>query len=120
MDIIKEASGKKAKNIRLIVGLIVSGVVLIAGLIVGFAIFRRHRQKKRLTAKTTVNLTSINKDLERGAGPRRFSYNELASATYNFSNERKLGEGGFGAVYKGYLTDLDIPIAVKKISRGSK
>jgi hypothetical protein len=92
MDIIKETSGKKAKNIRLIVGLIVSGVVLIAGLIVGFAIIRRHRQKKRPTAETIVNLTSINEDLERGAGPRRFSYNELASATYNFSNERKLGE----------------------------
>ncbi|KAE8010475.1 hypothetical protein FH972_006843 [Carpinus fangiana] len=71
MDIIKETSGKKAKNIRLIVGLIVSGVVLIAGLIVGFAIFRRHRQKKRPTVETTVNLTSINEDLERGAGPRR-------------------------------------------------
>jgi serine/threonine protein kinase len=32
--------------------------------------------------------------------------------------ERKLGEGGFGAVYKGYLTGLDMLIAVKKISRG--
>ncbi|XP_062144929.1 L-type lectin-domain containing receptor kinase IX.1-like [Alnus glutinosa] len=116
---IKETSGKKAKNIRLIVGLTVSGGVLIAGLIVAFAIFWRHKQKKR-TTEETANLTSINDDLERGAGPRRFSYNELALATYNFSNERKLGEGGFGAVYKGYLTDLDIPIAVKKISRGSK
>jgi serine/threonine protein kinase len=32
-----------------------------------------------------------------------------------------LGQGGFGAVYKGYLTDhLDMPIAVKKISRELK
>ena len=119
LDIIKEASGKKAKNIRLIVGLTVFGGVLIAGLIVAFAIFWRHRQKRRATVET-VNLTLINEDLERGTGPRRFSYNELASATYNFSNERKLGEGGFGTVYKGYLTDLDIPIAVKKISRASR
>jgi hypothetical protein len=119
LDIITEASGKKAKNIRLTLGLTVFGGVLIAGLIIAFAIFWRHRQKRRATVET-VNLTSINEDLERGTGPRRFSYNELASATYNFSNERKLGEGGFGTVYKGHLTDLDIPIAVKKISRASR
>uniref|UniRef100_A0A2N9HA57 Protein kinase domain-containing protein n=1 Tax=Fagus sylvatica TaxID=28930 RepID=A0A2N9HA57_FAGSY len=41
-------------------------------------------------------------------------------STNNFSNERKLGQGGFGGVYKGYLTDLDMLIAVKKISRGSR
>ncbi|XP_059435422.1 L-type lectin-domain containing receptor kinase IX.1-like [Corylus avellana] len=123
---VKEKSGKKAKNIRLIVGLTASGGILIAGLIVAFAIFLRHKQKRRVTAQKkgeteeTVNLASINGVLERGAGPRRFSYNELVSATYNFSNERKLGEGGFGAVYKGYLINLDIPIAVKKISKGSK
>ncbi|KAJ9177469.1 hypothetical protein P3X46_012685 [Hevea brasiliensis] len=68
----------------------------------------------------TVNLTSINEDLERGAIPRRCSYTDLVSATNSFSNERKLGEGGFGAIYKGYLAYLDVAVAVKKISRGSK
>jgi hypothetical protein len=120
------ASGKKEKSTRLIMGLAASGSVLIVGSVIAFAIFWRHKQKRRVTVQKrgeteeTVNLASINGDLERGAGPRRFSYNELVSATCNFSNERKLGEGGFGAVYKGYLIDLDIPIAVKKISKGSK
>jgi hypothetical protein len=123
---IKGTSGKKEKSTRLIMGLAASGSVLIVGSVIAFAIFWRHKQKRRVTVQKrgeteeTVNLASINDDLERGAGPRRFSYNELVSATYNFSNERKLGEGGFGAVYKGYLIDLDIPIAVKKISKGSK
>ncbi|XP_059440031.1 L-type lectin-domain containing receptor kinase IX.1-like [Corylus avellana] len=116
---IKETNGKNVKKKRLVVGLTVSVGVLIAGAIITFVVLWTWKGKKKEKAET-VNLTSINDDLERGAGPRRFSYDELASATYNFSNERKLGEGGFGAVYKGHFIDLDMPIAVKKISRGSK
>ncbi|KZV43150.1 hypothetical protein F511_07965 [Dorcoceras hygrometricum] len=42
--------------------------------------------------------------------PTRFSYEELASATDNFT--KKLGEGGFGSVYEGTLKDGE-RIAVK-------
>ena len=113
---IKETSGNKARNISLIVGM----TVMVVGMIViAFVILWIRKGKKKETAKL-VNLTSINDALERGAGPRRFLYGDLVSATNNFSNERKLGQGGFGAVYKGYLTDSDMLIAVKKISRGSK
>lgn len=33
-------------------------------------------------------------------GPKNFSYRDLKSATKNFNKENKLGEGGFGAIYK--------------------
>jgi hypothetical protein len=33
-------------------------------------------------------------------GPTSFHYNDLKAATNNFSEESKLGEGGFGDVYK--------------------
>ncbi|KAK4410113.1 L-type lectin-domain containing receptor kinase IX.1 [Sesamum angolense] len=114
---IAESKGK----IGLILGLTLSGSVLAAGVIVVFVVWRkrRHGVRNRNTPEG-VNLTSINDDLERGAGPRRFSYKDLAFATNNFSDERKLGEGGFGGVYKGHLIDLDMPIAVKKFSRRSK
>lgn len=36
-------------------------------------------------------------------GPNRYSYKDLKSATMNFSEENKLGEGGFGDVYKVYI-----------------
>ncbi|KAE8732870.1 L-type lectin-domain containing receptor kinase IX.1 [Hibiscus syriacus] len=87
------------------------------GTVVAFIIWRRKKHVKRRTLETT-NLTSMNDDLERGAGPRRFSYRDLASATNNFSEHRKLGEGGFGAVCWGYLNDLGMEVAVKRISIG--
>ncbi|KAB1200351.1 L-type lectin-domain containing receptor kinase IX.1 [Morella rubra] len=112
-------SGQKQKNKKVIVYLIDACGVLIVGVIIASAIFYRLKQKSRESVEAK-NLTSINDDLERGAGPRSFSYDDLASATNNFSSERKLGEGGFGAVFKEYLTDVDMPIAVKKISKGSR
>ncbi|KAM0865128.1 hypothetical protein ACQ4PT_043473 [Festuca glaucescens] len=53
------------------------------------------------------------------SGPRRFGYAELASATKNFSEERKLGQGGFGAVYRGFLKELGLKVAIKRVSKGS-
>ncbi|XVE88512.1 hypothetical protein DITRI_Ditri19aG0075100 [Diplodiscus trichospermus] len=40
-----------------------------------------------------------------GPKPNTFSYSELKAATEGFSPSNKLGEGGFGAVYKGSLAD---------------
>ncbi|KAL6331677.1 hypothetical protein AAG906_014327 [Vitis piasezkii] len=45
---------------------------------------------------------------------RIFSYKELYTATNGFSEENKLGEGGFGSVYWGKTTD-GLQIAVKKL-----
>ncbi|GLJ19716.1 hypothetical protein SUGI_0357190 [Cryptomeria japonica] len=44
-----------------------------------------------------------------------FSLEMLVEATKNFHNKNKLGEGGFGAVYKGTTKDGN-EIAVKKLS----
>ncbi|KAD6453700.1 hypothetical protein E3N88_08406 [Mikania micrantha] len=67
-----------------------------------------------------VALTSINEELEHSTGPKRFALRYLALATNNFSDDLKLGEGGFGCVYKGLLSREDSIVAVKKISQGSK
>nr|GLL28596.1 L-type lectin-domain containing receptor kinase IX.1-like [Ipomoea trifida] len=54
------------------------------------------------------------------SGPKKFSYTELETATNNFAEEQKLGEGGFGGVYRGFLSSLNLYVAVKRISSGSK
>uniref|UniRef100_A0A6N2M8A2 Receptor-like serine/threonine-protein kinase n=1 Tax=Salix viminalis TaxID=40686 RepID=A0A6N2M8A2_SALVM len=48
-----------------------------------------------------------------------FDLGTLACATNNFSDENKLGEGGFGSVYKGTLEDRRA-VAVKRLSKNSR
>ncbi|KAF5472083.1 hypothetical protein F2P56_008826 [Juglans regia] len=47
-----------------------------------------------------------------------FNFNCVVAATNNFCEENKLGEGGFGAVYKGNIPGGQ-EIAVKRLSRRS-
>ncbi|OVA09214.1 Protein kinase domain [Macleaya cordata] len=47
-----------------------------------------------------------------------FNFHTVRAATNNFSNANKLGQGGFGSVYKGILLDGQ-EIAVKKLSENS-
>lgn len=49
----------------------------------------------------------------------RFSYRELVRATSNFDQGNKIGEGGYGPVYKGTLKDGTV-IAVKVLSLHSR
>ncbi|XP_077212752.1 putative LRR receptor-like serine/threonine-protein kinase At1g53440 [Tasmannia lanceolata] len=48
-----------------------------------------------------------------------FSLKQIKAATNNFNPANKIGEGGFGPVYKGILSDGTI-IAVKQLSSKSK
>ncbi|KAH1048299.1 hypothetical protein J1N35_039083 [Gossypium stocksii] len=54
-----------------------------------------------------------------GPRPNTFSYAELRAATDDFSPSNKLGEGGYGAVYKGTLSDERV-VAVKQLSVASQ
>ncbi|XP_048592576.1 probable LRR receptor-like serine/threonine-protein kinase At1g29720 [Brassica napus] len=48
-----------------------------------------------------------------------FTWRQLQAATNNFDQANKLGEGGFGSVFKGELTDGTI-VAVKQLSSKSR
>ncbi|KAM6552391.1 hypothetical protein CsatB_002199 [Cannabis sativa] len=48
-----------------------------------------------------------------------FSFRQIKAATNNFHPENKIGEGGFGSVFKGVLLDGTL-IAVKQLSSKSK
>ncbi|XP_027361999.1 probable L-type lectin-domain containing receptor kinase S.5 [Abrus precatorius] len=49
--------------------------------------------------------------------PREFRFQELKKATNNFDERHKLGQGGYGVVYRGTLPREKLEVAVKKFSR---
>ncbi|XP_074296050.1 putative LRR receptor-like serine/threonine-protein kinase At1g56130 isoform X3 [Silene latifolia] len=100
------SSTTNAKRTGVIVGVVVS-VVVIA--LLSFAGCWYIRRKRRLRA-TEDELLGIN--------AKTFSYAELRSATGDFNSSNKLGEGGFGPVFKGVLSDGRI-VAVKQLSVAS-
>ncbi|XP_026432691.1 cysteine-rich receptor-like protein kinase 10 isoform X2 [Papaver somniferum] len=53
-----------------------------------------------------------------GTESLQFNFSTICVATNNFSEANKLGQGGFGSVYKGTLSDMQ-EIAVKRLSKNS-
>lgn len=110
---------EKTRSILAIsLGTSISVVVCSMGLVWYLLHFRSRRSKKEREKKLDYNV-SIDCEFEKGRGPRRFRYNELVGATKNFVLERKLGEGGFGAVYQGFLKDQNLDVAIKRVAKGS-
>ncbi|XP_054788445.1 G-type lectin S-receptor-like serine/threonine-protein kinase SD2-5 [Prosopis cineraria] len=105
-------SNERSKN-RTIVAVIFALSTLPVILVVSYLGFRYCRRKPKLDDPSGEyseddvvllrNLTGL---------PTRFSYKDLEIATNNFSV--KLGQGGFGSVYKGILPD-GTHVAVKKL-----
>ncbi|KDP28896.1 hypothetical protein JCGZ_14667 [Jatropha curcas] len=59
---------------------------------------------------------------ERAHNLREFSFSELRRATNDFSRQLKIGEGGFGMVYKGSIKPAGgngdpVVVAIKKLNR---
>lgn len=63
-----------------------------------------------------VYASSNNSRHERQAGRVRFTIEEIYKATNNFSPSAKIGQGGFGTVYKGRLDDGTL-VAIKRAKK---
>ncbi|XP_024019466.1 probable leucine-rich repeat receptor-like serine/threonine-protein kinase At3g14840 isoform X2 [Morus notabilis] len=96
-------------SVGAIVGIVV-GSLLVVLLIIG-VLWRKCCQRR----KTTLEQDLKGVDLKTG----KFTLRQIKAATNNFDVANKIGEGGFGPVYKGVLYDGAI-IAVKQLSSKSK
>eukprot|EP01018_Ginkgo_biloba_P010320 Gb_18715 [translate_table: standard] len=95
---------------------IVLGVISGLGVVLCFSFMLWKKMKRR---KSKFSSADEDEDLKNlSARANTFSLTELKIATNNFNIENKIGEGGFGAVYKGILPDGNL-VAVKKLSSRS-
>ncbi|KAI4346145.1 hypothetical protein L6164_013220 [Bauhinia variegata] len=69
--------------------------------------------------KVCRNMTAVDRGLKEDMDLPLFDMSIIATSTDNFSNKNKIGEGGFGRVYKGKLVNGQ-EIAVKRLSKSSK
>ena len=111
-------NGSTKNKLGLIIGLAVSSGVLSCG--IGLLWFFCWRKRASGNTEDSGDDDHMDDEFEKGTGPRRFTYRELLNATNNFVERGKLGEGGFGGVYKGLLSESNVEVAVKRVSKGSK
>ncbi|CAK9165665.1 unnamed protein product [Ilex paraguariensis] len=102
-------SGKKKRT-----GLVV-GTILAVGVVSFFCVFAVYYFVLRRRKSSTYEDEEF---LGMDARIYTFSYAELRAATDDFDPANKLGEGGFGAVYKATLDDGRV-VAVKQLSVAS-
>ncbi|GAA0156534.1 hypothetical protein LIER_14013 [Lithospermum erythrorhizon] len=107
---IPPSEGRKSSRTGLIVGLVVGlGFVSFFALLVVYYVVQKRRRQSAYEDEEFLGIE---------AKPYTFSYAELRSATNDFNSDNKLGEGGFGPVYKGTLNDERV-VAIKRLSVAS-
>ncbi|XP_021726292.1 G-type lectin S-receptor-like serine/threonine-protein kinase At1g11410 [Chenopodium quinoa] len=100
----------------LLIGLVVL-IFLLLILFVGYWVHQKIKKERQEEAERSL----WTKDAEESDASSElpfFTRSEIAAATDNFSMANKLGEGGFGSVYKGRMENGQ-EIAVKKLAPNS-
>ncbi|XP_022720570.1 cysteine-rich receptor-like protein kinase 10 isoform X2 [Durio zibethinus] len=105
------APGKSQNSWQIIIAIVapISASVLL--FFVGCCLLKRRARKyKAIEGENGNDITTIES--------LQYDFSTIQVATNNFSDRNKLGEGGFGEVYKGTLPSGQ-EIAVKRLSRSS-
>ncbi|TVU46681.1 hypothetical protein EJB05_06231, partial [Eragrostis curvula] len=107
----------------LVAGLACTAVAILFALVAWlchYQYLQRHRTIQMQEVAETPHDADMDNEFEKGTWPRKLSYTELSRATHGFSDDEKLGEGGFGSVYRGFLQDQGLHVAIKRISKTSR
>ncbi|KAK4409547.1 LEAF RUST 10 DISEASE-RESISTANCE LOCUS RECEPTOR-LIKE PROTEIN KINASE-like 1.2 [Sesamum angolense] len=103
-------------GLKIGIGVVAAAVGALMMCIIFFIYHRRYKKRyinSSFVSRGSSSYPSLEKDLEK-AGVHIFYYHELEEATDHFNPKRELGDGGYGAVYKGKLQDGRV-VAVKRL-----
>ncbi|KAL2667820.1 hypothetical protein AAZV13_01G090500 [Glycine max] len=103
-----ESGSSSISIIRVVVAVVVAGAIII--LIFGILWWKRFLGWERSVARELKGFESQTS---------LFTLRQIKAATNNFDKSLKIGEGGFGLVYKGVLSDGTV-VAVKQLSTRSR
>ncbi|KAL0014464.1 hypothetical protein SO802_001533 [Lithocarpus litseifolius] len=110
----EQVKGKQKMKVIVIVVVAIASVFGVFWILYCLSKMTSLRDKMENSVMIDQNIEGQSEDLE----VPFFNLATIATATNNFSINNKLGEGGFGPVYKGTLTDGQ-EIAVKRLSQSS-
>nr|XP_018633388.1 putative receptor-like protein kinase At4g00960 isoform X4 [Nicotiana tomentosiformis] len=106
-------TGKDDKTARTVIIIVVPIVTVVILIVCVSVIFTKMRKRKLVN-----EIQSIRGDDISTAESLQYDFSTIRVATDNFSNANKLGQGGFGPVYKGKLPNGE-EVAVKRLSADS-
>uniref|UniRef100_A0A2N9ER32 Receptor-like serine/threonine-protein kinase n=1 Tax=Fagus sylvatica TaxID=28930 RepID=A0A2N9ER32_FAGSY len=113
------ADAKRDRRVKVIVTSVICSVtgILLLGVIGWFA-FRMRRAKRRAESLRNSHRESVEETQEEDLELPLIDLEIVSAATDKFSFRNKIGQGGFGPVYKGVLPTGQ-EIAVKRLSQNS-
>ncbi|KAK9936144.1 hypothetical protein M0R45_013004 [Rubus argutus] len=107
------SKGKNKISGTTIVAIVVPIAASLVLFVIGYCLITKRAKKKYSAVPEPSGVNDIS-----SVESLQFDFGTIEAATNNFSDDNKLGEGGFGQVYKGLLSDGQ-EIAVKRLSRNS-
>nr|WIL59825.1 nodulation protein [Melilotus officinalis] len=119
------STGKGKRKLRTAIAIVLA-VVVVGILVAGICIYFERRKPRAEYTPEFEGQEKNEDESEAEAGNDlkvgdllQFDFETIRLATSNFSDANKLGQGGFGTVYKGTLPDGH-DIAIKRLANNSK
>ncbi|XP_042443546.1 proline-rich receptor-like protein kinase PERK15 [Zingiber officinale] len=115
-----DTGDRKHSNFLLVIGICISVLIVVTFVLLILCLCSCCKAKEvpaEEVKSRTADAVSVEGSLPYPTSTRFLSYEELKEATYNFEPGSLLGEGGFGRVFKGVLSD-GTAVAIKKLSGG--